>query len=203
MEKVIYIDKRQAEYTTKIATESRNENKNAKLSKKERIKQILKEAGYDPTIKYTRKEKRKFTRIVKNKLFEKPKPVTLTKEQIKERIRIKQGLREQLLKERKHISEFVNKKIQKGYTAAELSVKEKTDIRTFQYVVQKKSEDNPQRDYDFLTDYFKASSREDAKNKAMKIAKKYADNDDVTGIRIQDSKDNNIIYYTKSKLLAA
>ena len=47
MEKVIYIDKRQAEYTTKIATESRNENKNAKLSKKERIKQILKEAGYD------------------------------------------------------------------------------------------------------------------------------------------------------------
>ena len=203
MEKVIYIDKRQAEYTTKIAIESRNENKNAKLSKKERIKQILKEAGYDPTIKYTRKEKRKFTRIVKNKLFEKPKPVTLTKEQIKERIRIKQGLREQLLKERKHISEFVNKKIQKGYTAAELSVKEKTDIRTFQYVVQKKSEDNPQRDYDFLTDYFKASSREDAKNKAMKIAKKYADNDDITGIRIQDSKDNNIIYYTKSKLLAA
>lgn len=203
MEKVIYIDKRQAEYTTKIATESRNENKNAKLSKKERIKQILKEAGYDPTIKYTSKEKRKFTRIVKNKLFEKPKSVTLTKEQIKERIKIKQGLREQLLKERKHISEFVNKKIQKGYTAAELSVKEKTDIRTFQYVVQKKSEDNPQRDYDFLTDYFKASSREDAKNKAMKIAKKYADNDDVTGIRIQDSKDNNIIYYTKSKLLAA
>lgn len=203
MEKVIYIDKRQAEYTTKIATESHNENKNAKLSKKERIKQILKEAGYDPTIKYTSKEKRKFTCIVKNKLFEKPKPVTLTKEQIKERIRIKQGLREQLLKERKHISEFVNKKIQKGYTAAELSVKEKTDIRTFQYVVQKKSEDNPQRDYDFLTDYFKASSREDAKNKAMKIAKKYADNDDVTGIRIQDSKDNNIIYYTKSKLLAA
>ena len=203
MEKVIYIDKRQAEYTTKIATESRNENKNAKLSKKERIKQILKEAGYDPTIKYTSKEKRKFTCIVKNKLFEKPKPVTLTKEQIKERIRIKQRLREQLLKERKHISEFVNKKIQKGYTAAELSVKEKTDIRTFQYVVQKKSEDNPQRDYDFLTDYFKASSREDAKNKAMKIAKKYANNDDVTGIRIQDSKDNNITYYTKSKLLAA
>lgn len=203
MEKVIYIDKRQAEYTTKIATESRNENKNAKLSKKERIKQILKEAGYDPTIKYTSKEKRKFTRIVKNKLFEKPKSVTLTKEQIKERIKIKQGLREQLLKERKHISEFVNKKIQKGYTATELSVKEKADIRTFQYVVQKKSEDNPQRDYDFLTDYFKASSREDAKNKAMKIAKKYADNDDVTGIRIRDSKDNNIIYYTKSKLLAA
>lgn len=203
MEKVIYIDKRQAEYTTKIATESRNENKNAKLSKKERIKQILKEAGYDPTIKYTSKEKRKFTRIVKNKLFEKPKSVTLTKEQIKERIKIKQGLREQLLKERKHISEFVNKKIQKGYTAAELSVKEKTDTRTFQYVVQKKSEDNPQRDYDFLTDYFKASSREDAKNKVMKIAKKYADNDDITGIRIQDSKDNNIIYYTKSKLLAA
>lgn len=203
MEKVIYIDKRQAEYTTKIATESRNENKNAKLSKKERIKQILKEAGYDPTIKYTSKEKRKFTCIVKNKLFEKPKPVTLTTEEIKERIKVKNGLKEKLLAERKHISEFVNKKIQKGYTAAELSVKEKTDIRTFQYVVQKKSEDNPQRDYDFLTDYFKASSREDAKNKAMKIAKKYADNDDVTGIRIQDSKDNNIIYYTKSKLLAA
>lgn len=203
MEKVIYIDKRQAEYTTKIATESRNENKNAKLSKKERIKQILKEAGYDPTIKYTSKEKRKFTCIVKNKLFEKPKPVTLTIEEIKERIKVKNGLKEKLLAERKHISSFVEKRIQKGFTALELSTKESSNMRTFRYTIQKKSEDNPQKDYDFLTDYFKAASREDAKKRAMKIAKKYADDDNITGVRIQDSKDNNIIYYTKSKLLAA
>ena len=51
MEKVIYIDKRQAEYTTKIATESRNENKNAKLSKEARIKQILKDNNISTSVK--------------------------------------------------------------------------------------------------------------------------------------------------------
>lgn len=45
------------------------ENKAIKQSKKERIKNILMKAGYDPTIHYTRKEKKKFTRIVKKTLF--------------------------------------------------------------------------------------------------------------------------------------
>lgn len=44
-------------------------------------------AGYDPTIRYTRKEKKHFTRIVKNNMFTKPKGVTLTTEQIKEKIK--------------------------------------------------------------------------------------------------------------------
>ena len=35
------------------------------------------------TIRYTRKEKKHFTRIVKNNMFTKPKGVTLTTEQIK------------------------------------------------------------------------------------------------------------------------
>lgn len=80
-------NKKQSEYTTKVAKDAMNENKSIKQSKKELIKNILMKAGYDPTIRYTRKEKKHFTRIVKNNMFTKPKGVTLTTEQIKEKIK--------------------------------------------------------------------------------------------------------------------
>ena len=69
-------NKKQSEYTTKVAKDAMNENKSIKQSKKELIKNILMKAGYDPTIRYTRKEKKHFTRIVKNNMFTKPKGVT-------------------------------------------------------------------------------------------------------------------------------
>lgn len=80
-------NKKQSKYTTKVAKDAMNENKSIKQSKKELIKNILMKAGYDPTIRYTRKEKKHFTRIVKNNMFTKPKGVTLTTEQIKEKIK--------------------------------------------------------------------------------------------------------------------
>lgn len=74
----------------------------------------------------------------------------------------------------------------------------------FRYAVQRRSDDNPLKDTDFLTDYFKAETREEAKKKASEIAKKkYSKDEKFTGIRILDSKDNNTIYYPKSTLLAA
>ena len=70
---------------TEIAKNAIEENKAIKQSKKERIKNILMKAGYDPTIHYTRKEKKKFTRIVKNSLFTKsPKPKERSKAEWKE-----------------------------------------------------------------------------------------------------------------------
>ena len=69
-------NKKQSEYTTKVAKDAMNENKSIKQSKKELIKNILMKAGYDPTIRYTRKEKKHFTRIVKNNMFSKPNAIT-------------------------------------------------------------------------------------------------------------------------------
>lgn len=176
MEKVIYIDKRQKEFTTKIAKEAMEENKRIKQSKKDRIKEILKEAGFDPKKRYTASEKRKFTRIVKNKLFTKSVPVTLTDEQCKER----------------------------GATAAELSVKEEPKERKFRYSIQRKREGDSMRTYDFLTDNFIAKTNEEAKKKAAKLAKKYVKDTSFAGITVQDIEgDNNITYYTRNKLLAA
>ena len=68
--------KRQKDYQTKMAQNAMSDNHKAGLLKKKLIREILKEAGYDPTIRYTRKEKKKFTRAVKNKLFVKSKLVS-------------------------------------------------------------------------------------------------------------------------------
>ena len=55
----------QANHLTDVAKKAMEDNKAAKIAKKERIKQILEKVGYDPTVKYTRAEKKKFTRAVK------------------------------------------------------------------------------------------------------------------------------------------
>lgn len=102
------------------------------------------------------------------------------------------------------MSPFGKKNIQKGFVASELAVKEPKEQRTFRYTIQRRSDDNPLKDVDFLTDYFDAETREEAKKKASEIAKKkYSKDEKFTGIRITDSKDNNIICYPKSTLLAA
>ena len=71
---------KQKDYTTKIAKESRQANKTARQEKKNRIKQILASLNFDPTIKYTRKEKKRFTRAVKKNLFKDSASVIPTKE---------------------------------------------------------------------------------------------------------------------------
>lgn len=181
---------------TKIAKQAMEENKRTRKEKKELIKKILMEAGYDYTIRYTRKEKKKFTRAVKNKLFVKPKPVTLTKEQILERVKQKQISKKMAFEQLRHLSPLGKKRVQKGFTAAELSVKEKEDERLFAYTLRRKREDDPMRSEDFLTDHILAKSREDAKNKLKPIVKKYLKDDNFTGVSVTDSKDNNIIFYS-------
>lgn len=160
----------QKSYTTDIGKNARQENKTAKQAKKDRIKQILASAGFDPTIKYTRKEKKKFTRTVKKNLFAKKEVVILSKEE-------------------------VNK-------------------RKFKYVIQRKRSEKivpavvqtieDHRVYDFKTDYFEATSKEDAFKLAVKEAKKFEKDTSFTGVTVHDMEgDNSITYYTRSKLLAA
>lgn len=160
----------QKSYATDIGKNARQENKTAKQAKKDRIKQILASAGFDPTIKYTRKEKKKFTRTVKKNLFAKKEVVIPSEEE-------------------------VNK-------------------RKFKYVIQRKRSEKivpavvqtieDHRVYDFKTDYFEATSKEDAFKLAVKEAKKFEKDSSFTGVTVYDMEgDNSITYYTRSKLLAA
>lgn len=201
-------NKKQSEYTTKVAKDAMNENKSIKQSKKELIKNILMKAGYDPTIRYTRKEKKHFTRIVKNNMFTKPKRVTLTTEQIKEKIKAdklaKKSMQAKFDESVRNNPLTPKKGKQMAPSAAELSVKEKPNKRNFQYAIQRKCSDNDMKVYDFATGNFEASTRDEAKNKAAKLAKKYKKDTSFTGVTVKDIEgDNSITYYSRNKLLAA
>lgn len=201
-------NKKQSEYTTKVAKDAINENKSIKQSKKELIKNILMKAGYDPTIRYTRKEKKHFTRIVKNNMFTKPKAITLTTEQIKEKIKADKLARKSMqtkFDESVRSNPLTPKKgKQTAPSAAELSIKEKPNKRNFQYAIQRKCSDNDMKVYDFATGNFEASTRDEAKNKAAKLAKKYKKDTSFTGVTVKDIEgDNSITYYSRNKLLAA
>ena len=185
-----------------------NENKSIKQSKKELIKNILMKAGYDPTIRYTRKEKKHFTRIVKNNMFTKPKGVTLTTEQIKEKIKAdklaKKSMQAKFDESVRNNPLTPKKGKQMAPSAAELSVKEKPNKRNFQYAIQRKCSNNDMKVYDFATGNFEASTRDEAKNKAAKLAKKYKKDTSFTGVTVKDIEgDNSITYYSRNKLLAA
>lgn len=193
---------KQKSYTTEVGKNSRQENKTAKQAKKELIKQILASAGFEPTVHYTRKEKKKFTRLIRKRLFVQPKPVNLTDEEIKVRFQREKEHKAELLANRPHINEVkasVLEFLKKGREV----LNNKKNIRKFRYVVQNQSEDNPMKSTDFYTDYLDANDKEEAFSKVKVLAKKYENNDKFTGITVEDLSNNNWIYYTKSKLLAA
>lgn len=212
---VKWADKKQSKYTTKIAKTAMDENKSIKQSKKDLVKSILIKAGYDPTIRYTRKEKRKFTRIVKNNLFTKPKSVTLTTEQIKEKIKADKLAKKEM--QAKFEESVRNNPLpvvpgkQRGATAAELSVKEKPKLRKFTYAIQRyrdvgkdASDIDKHRTYDFATSYIDAKTKDEAFKALVKEAKKYKKDTSFAGIKLHDKEgDNTIIYYSKEKLNAA
>lgn len=192
----------QKSYTTEVGKNSRQENKTAKQAKKELIKQILASAGFEPTVHYTRKEKKKFTRLIRKRLFVQPKPVNLTDEEIKVRFQREKEYKAELLASRPHINEIKASAIR--FLGEEPKVlNNKKNIRKFRYVVQNQSEDNPMKSTDFYTDYLDANDKEEAFSKVKVLAKKYENNDKFTGITVEDLSNNNWIYYTKSKLLAA
>lgn len=197
-------NKKQSEYTTDIAKKAMADNKSAKQSKKELIKKILMEAGYESTVHYTRKEKKHFTRIVKNKLFTKSTPPKqLSKEEYKKKFAEERAAKKVKLDNLPHAQLPVIKGKQRPISAAEAVKKEKPNERKFRFVVNRKSDENPNKVYDFLTDYFDASTRNEAKSKATKIAKKYKKDTSFAGITVQDiNGDNSITYYSRKALAA-
>lgn len=204
MEEKKYNRRKQSEYTTEVAKEAMRENKKVKQSKKDRIKEILREAGYDPKAQYTSKQKKAFTRIVKNKLFTKPKPVTLTEDEIKKRFQLEAVKKILRFDARLYEPLPVKAGKQRPVSAAEAGAKEKPNEREFRYVVQRRRSDDPMRCYDFATDYFKAKTREEARKEAAKIAKKYKNDTSFTGVAVKDiNGDNSITYYSGKYLIAA
>ena len=173
-----YYGKHQKNYVTEQGKAAMEENKRIRVAKKNLITDILKKAGYDPTIRYTRSEKKKFTRVVKKELVK-------------------------LFETRRSQSIYGQKNIQPQYSVAELNVKEKTDDRVFKYVVQRKKSDNSQQYYDFLTDYLHADTLENAKIQLKGIAKKFEKDSSFSGVSITDSKDNSKMFYSRGILLDA
>jgi hypothetical protein len=192
---------KQKDYTTKIGKNARQENKTARQAKKERIKQILTSMGFEPTVHYTRKEKKKFTRTIKKLLFVQPKPVNLTDEEIKVRFQREKEHKAELLASRPHANE-IKASVLKFLKQNKKVLNNKKNTRKFRYIVQNQSEDNPSKDVDFLTDYIEANTKEEALTKVKDIAKKYVNNEKFTGMRIEDTISNNSTYYPKATLAA-
>lgn len=192
---------KQKDYTTKIGKNARQENKTARQAKKERIKQILAGMGFEPTVHYTRKEKKKFTRTIKKLLFVQPKPVNLTDEEIKVRFQREKEYKAELLASRPHANE-IKASVLEFLKQNKKVLNNKKNTRKFRYIVQNQSEDNPSKDVDFLTDYIEANTKEEALTKVKDIAKKYVNNEKFTGMRIEDTISNDSTYYPKATLAA-
>lgn len=216
----------QKDYTTPIAKQAMQEIHSVKSSKKEFIKNILSKAGYDNTISYTRKEKKRFTRAVKKAWCNKiSKQTKLTTEEAKARIGTHAERKQRKIEKYNKITYYKdalitppNKKgVQRPVSVTELvniRNNEKPNKRKFTYVINRvkeadmklKEEGRPYRNYDFLTDYFEEETIKKAEKKIGQIAKKYLKDTSFTGITLKDPNGENLTtYYSldKLKLLAA
>ena len=182
-------------YFTDIGKAAIQEYRRIKNDNKLRIRKILEEAGYDYTIRYTRKEKKRFTRIVKSKLFVNEKPTMLTKEQIKTKNKVKK-LAKRI--EVKPYMPVVPGKV-RGFTAEELNREEIPNSRTFSYTINRKREANPMQNYDYSTDNFVASTKKEAFEKLIPIAKKWKNDSSFAGITLRDPTNGDITYYSTIK----
>lgn len=194
---------------TKVGEEAMASNKKAKLDKKEAIKKILTSAGYDPTIKYSRKERKHFTRLVKNNLFVTPKPVTLTDKEIKKRVTAKKEKRAELLNSRPHaktVAEEAKKALidlKKAFKSKTTNVPVVEQKQEFTRVIQRFSDDNPIKNYDFYTDTIEAADKEEALKLSKPLAEKHSNDPKFAGMSITPKGTTDTTYYPKATLLAA
>lgn len=195
---------------TKVGKEAMAANKKAKSDKKEAVKRILNSVGFDPTVKYSKKERKHFARIVKNNLFVKAKPVNLTDEEIKTRINARKEKRIELLKERPLASEIAKKVKQATLDLKNLlksksskSITTAEEKQQFTRSVQLFSKDNPMKSYDFYTDTIEAVNEDEALKLSKEFAKKYSNNPEFAGMSITPKGTTNKHYFPKATLLAA
>ena len=185
------------------------------------LKNILSKAGYDNTISYTRKEKKRFTRAVKKAWCNKiSKQTKLTTEEAKARIGTHAERKQRKIEKYNKITYYKdalitppNKKgVQRPVSVTELvniRNNEKPKKRKFTYVINRvreadmklKEEGLPYRNYDFLTDYFEEETIKKAEKKIGQIAKKYLKDTSFTGITLKDPDGENLTtYYSLDKL---
>lgn len=196
---------------TDIAKETQKEYHIVANSKKERIKQILQSVNYDPTIKYTRKEKKRFTRAVKNNLFS-SKSIDLTtivkrkcynREKLKVEYLLKKGI--SLTPHANMVNAALaidNSKQTRSLSATEIN-NEKANKRKFTYVINRvceadinsKKSNLPYKTYDFLTDYFEAETVKSAERKAAELSKKYLKDESFAGVTLKDPEGTNFVTY--------
>lgn len=196
---------------TDIAKETQKEYHIVANSKKERIKQILQSVNYDPTIKYTRKEKKRFTRAVKNNLFSSKSIDSTTivkrkyynREKLKVEYLLKKGI---LLTPHADMVNAAlainNSKQTRSLSATEIN-HEKANKRKFTYVINRvceadinsKKSNLPYKTYDFLTDYFEAETVKSAEIKAAKLSKKYLKDESFAGVTLKDPEGTNFVTY--------
>ena len=200
-----------ADHLTDVAKKAMADNKAAKIAKKEQIKQILEKVGYDPTVKYTRAEKKKFTRAVKKNLFVQPKLVNLTDEEIKMRFVEEKKRKVELLKERPHKNEIKSSVVDfltknKKALAKMKSSSKKEESKKYQYIIKQQSKEAPQKEIDLLTDYITAKSNteavEIAQAKFRSMYKNSKDKDSLTGLSVTPLDTKQSSYYPKDTIIS-
>lgn len=187
--------KKNHQHFTDIAKAAREEYNKTKASKKALIKLLLSKCNYDPTIKYTRKEKKRFTSYIKKNFFVKHEPAkVLTDKEYKIKFKVERELKNKRREELPYRSPLTvkSKKI--------TNIKQEKPIAL---VVDMHSKEDPDKTYEFYTTYSTTTSKEDSKNKAIELAKDYKDNSDFAGITIKNMQTNEFIYYTKEALKEA
>ena len=218
---------RQKDYTTSMAKQAMQEIRNVKQFKKELIRETLSKIGYDNTISYTRKEKKRFTRAVKKAWIKAltPKQTKLTTKEVKARIGTHAERKQKKIEKYNKLPYYKDALVslpnvkgkQRPVSVTELiniRDNEKPNKRKFTYAISRVKEEDlklreegrPYRTYDFLTDYFEEETIKKAEKKIGQIAKKYLNDTSFTGITLKDPDGENLTkYYTLDnlKLLAA
>lgn len=212
----------QKDYTTEDSKRAAKEIHKASIEKKKFIDKVLAEVGYDSTINYTRKQKKRFTRAVK-KAWSKTlsrEPAKLTTEQVKAKISTHKERKQQKRDKYANLPYYKDAVItppnvkgkQRPLSASELvdiRDNEKPNKRKFCYTVDRVVEADIEarakgatfKTYAFLTSYFEEETVKKAEKKLSSIAKKYMKDDTFTGITLKDPDGENITtYYTMDKL---
>lgn len=201
-----------ADHLTNIAKKAIEDNKAAKIAKKERIKQILANViEFDPNIHYSRKEKKRFTRAIKKHLFVQPKSVNLTDEEIKIRFAEEKKRKVELLKERPHKNEIKSSMVDFITKNKEVLTKmksnpKKEESKKYKYIIKQQSKEAPQKEIDLLTDYITAKSNteatEIAKATFRSMYKNSKDKDNLTGLSVTPLDTEQSSYYPKDTILS-
>lgn len=203
-------------YITEVGRAAMLENKNIKTKQKDLVEILLAKFGYNKDVFYTCKEKKVFTRKVRDAMYpKKQNAVTLTPEQYKEKFAKEKQDKLERLESRPHISTInkdyeENKRLAKeflqNYREEKKKSVEDTTKKKYRYSVQRLSDDITPKNIDFLTEYLYAEDDDSAKKALITKASKYKDMDGFAGVKLVELKEDNSegnIYMLPASAIAA